>query len=204
MSGALKCEVHQNSSVGLLKHRLLGHLQSVWVCRSNIGPKPAFLARSQVVLLLALEHSLKITALFPSTETGHLPLFRGFPGGSDTKESTCNVGDPDSIPGSGKSPGGGNGNPLQRSLAGYSPGGHKRVGYDQACTHTHTHRCAVWPIQPNAAHHGSSHMVLMMLPVLSSYSKSSPTSSVRLFPPTLIKKTLGLSSWNAEYTKTVE
>ena len=139
MSGALKCEVHQNSSVGLLKHRLLGHLQSVWVCRSNIGPKPAFLARSQVVLLLALEHSLKITALFPSTETGHLPLFRGFPGGSDTKESTCNVGDPDSIPGSGKSPGGGNGNPLQRSLAGYSPGGHKRVGYDQACTHTHTH-----------------------------------------------------------------
>ena len=31
---------------------------------------------------------------------------------SDVKESDCNAGDPDLIPGSGKSPGGGNGNPL--------------------------------------------------------------------------------------------
>ena len=28
----------------------------------------------------------------------------GFPGGSDSKESTCNVGDPGSIPGEGSSP----------------------------------------------------------------------------------------------------
>ena len=40
----------------------------------------------------------------------------GFPGGSDGKESTCNVGDLDSIPGSGRSPGEGNGNPLQNSI----------------------------------------------------------------------------------------
>ena len=39
----------------------------------------------------------------------------GFPGGSDDKVSACNVGDPDSIPGSGRSPGEGNGNPLQYS-----------------------------------------------------------------------------------------
>ena len=37
----------------------------------------------------------------------------GFPGGSDCKESACNAGDPDLIPGSGRSPGEGNGNPLQ-------------------------------------------------------------------------------------------
>ena len=37
----------------------------------------------------------------------------GFPGGSDGKEPTCNAGDPGSIPGSGRSPGQGNGNPLQ-------------------------------------------------------------------------------------------
>ena len=37
----------------------------------------------------------------------------GFPGGSDGKESACNVGDPSSIPGPGRSPGEGNGNPLQ-------------------------------------------------------------------------------------------
>ena len=39
----------------------------------------------------------------------------GFPGGSDGKESACSARDPDSIPGSGRSPGEGNGNPLQYS-----------------------------------------------------------------------------------------
>jgi len=34
----------------------------------------------------------------------------GFPGGSDSKESACNTGDQDSIPGSGRYPGEGNGN----------------------------------------------------------------------------------------------
>ena len=38
-----------------------------------------------------------------------------FPGGSDSKASAYNVGDPDSIPGSGRSSGEGNGNPLQYS-----------------------------------------------------------------------------------------
>ena len=47
-----------------------------------------------------------------------IPLFKkywGFPGGSDGKESACNAGDPGSIPGSGRSPGEGKGNPLQYS-----------------------------------------------------------------------------------------
>ena len=58
-----------------------------------------------------------------------------FPGGSDGKESARNVGDLSSIPGLGRSPGGGHGNPLQysclenphgqRSLVGYSPWGHE-------------------------------------------------------------------------------
>ena len=43
------------------------------------------------------------------------PVFLGFPGGSDGKESACNAGDLDSIPGLGRSPGEGNGNPLQDS-----------------------------------------------------------------------------------------
>ena len=59
----------------------------------------------------------------------------GFPGGSDGKESASIVGDLGLIPGSGRSPGGGHGNPLQYSylenphgqwsLVGYSPWGHK-------------------------------------------------------------------------------
>ena len=61
-----------------------------------------------------------------------IPVFLGFPGGSDGKESTCNVGDLGWIPGLGRSSGGGHGNPLQyclenphgqRSLASYSPWG---------------------------------------------------------------------------------
>ena len=40
-----------------------------------------------------------------------------FPGGSDDKESTCNVEDSGSIPGSGRSPVEGNGNRLQPTLA---------------------------------------------------------------------------------------
>ena len=39
--------------------------------------------------------------------------FRGFPGGSEVKASAFNAGDLGSTPGSGISPGEGNGNPLQ-------------------------------------------------------------------------------------------
>ena len=62
----------------------------------------------------------------------------GFPGGSDGKESVCNAEDLGSVPGSGRSPGEGNGNPPvflpgecygQRSLVGYSPRG-CRVRHD--------------------------------------------------------------------------
>ena len=44
-------------------------------------------------------------------------LIRGFLGGSDGKESACNAGDMHSIPESGRSPGEGNGYPLQYSWA---------------------------------------------------------------------------------------
>ena len=70
----------------------------------------------------------------------------GFLGGTEGKESTCNArstGDGGLIPGSGRSPGAENGNPLQYSclensrgildrgvLTGCSPWGHKRVGHD--------------------------------------------------------------------------
>ena len=48
---------------------------------------------------------------------------RGFPGGSDSEESAHNAGDPGSIPGSGRSPGKGNGNPLQSSCLENPTGG---------------------------------------------------------------------------------
>ena len=61
-----------------------------------------------------------------------IPVFLGFPGSSDSKESACNVRDLSSIPELGRFPGGGHGNPLeysclenpheQRNLANYSLG----------------------------------------------------------------------------------
>ena len=88
----------------------------------------------------------------------------GSPGGSDGKESSCNVGDLGSVPGLGRSSGGGNGTPLQysylenphgqRSLAGYSSWGCKESDmterlstdidlqihlYTYMHTHTYTH-----------------------------------------------------------------
>ena len=38
----------------------------------------------------------------------------GFPGGSDSRESSCHAGDLGSSPGLGRSPGGGHGNPLKQ------------------------------------------------------------------------------------------
>ena len=67
----------------------------------------------------------------------------GFLVGSDGKESACNVGDPGSIPGLGRSPGEGNGYPLQyscmenskqRSLVGYSPWAHEEFGTTERLT----------------------------------------------------------------------
>ena len=51
-----------------------------------------------------------------SLEKGMATLFRDLPCSSDGKESVCNAGDPSSIPGSGRSSGEGNGNPLLRFL----------------------------------------------------------------------------------------
>ena len=70
-----------------------------------------------------------------ATYSSILAWRKGFPGGSDGKESSCNAGDLGSIPGLGRSPGEGHSSPHQysclenphgqSSLVGYSPGGHK-------------------------------------------------------------------------------
>ena len=70
-------------------------------------------------------------------------LLKDFPGGLEGKESPCNAG---SIPGSGRSPGEGNGNPLQysclenpmeqRSLADYSLWGYKESDTTEQLIHT--------------------------------------------------------------------
>ena len=73
------------------------------------------------------------------------PVFLGFPGGWVGKESACNAGDLGLIPGLGRSPRVGNGNPLQYSCLGNFMGGRAwqaivhGVTKSQTLTHTHTH-----------------------------------------------------------------
>ena len=72
----------------------------------------------------------------------------GFPGGSDSKESTCHAGDLGLILGLGRSPGEGNGYPLwyfglenskdRGACVGYSPWSHKDSDMTEQLTHTHT------------------------------------------------------------------
>ena len=79
----------------------------------------------------------------------------GFPGGSGLKNSPAHAGDAGLIPGSGKSPGGGNGNSLQyfclgkilwteETGRGYSPWGHKESGLTVTA---HTHTCMAGPLR---------------------------------------------------------
>ena len=89
----------------------------------NIGPNPTH---------LSAYHSEENKAPYVHSQKKKKS---GFPGGSVSKESTCNVGDLGSIPGLGRSPREGNSyllqyscleNPYgQRRLAGYSPWGGK-------------------------------------------------------------------------------
>ena len=90
------------------------------------------------------------------------PVFLGFPGGSDSKESACNAGDLGLIPGLERSPGEGHGNPIQyfglenpheqRSLVGYSPRGRKesdmteRLSLSFTCITEHSHVGMITPI----------------------------------------------------------
>ena len=61
-------------------------------------------------------NSLVIIYIYIYFQINEVPgLLLGFPDGSGSKESACNVGDLDSIPGLGRSPGEGHGNPFQYS-----------------------------------------------------------------------------------------
>ena len=62
--------------------------------------------------VLSFNHSRNSKTPFDNL---NVVALKGFPGASDGRESACNAGDPGSIPGLGRAPGGGNCNPLQYS-----------------------------------------------------------------------------------------
>ena len=67
-------------------------------------------------------------------------LKQGFPGGSDGKESACSKGDLGSLPGSERTPGEGNGTPLQYSCLDNSIGRGARQAAISACILSHFSR----------------------------------------------------------------
>ena len=76
--------------------------------------------RKGTILLRCLLNYISDVVIFQHKQSWEfflLTLFpvRGFPSGSDCRESACNSGDLHLIPRLGRSPGGGNGNPLQYS-----------------------------------------------------------------------------------------
>ena len=87
----------------------LKFLKYVYQCK--ITPFSSILKEKLLILLKTMFRSL-IVAWFRNLNLVSIKTIMGFPGSSAGKESTCNAGDPDSIPGLGRSPGEGNGYPL--------------------------------------------------------------------------------------------
>ena len=135
------------------------------VCSPSINNSDPCAPQQSVSLFATDKPTLMTTSLSPKVRSLHqvyfnswigkipwrrdrlpTPVFLGFPGGSEGKESTCNEGDLGSIPGLGRSSGGGCGNQLQysclknpqgqRSLAGYSPWGHDESDMTKHSTDT--------------------------------------------------------------------
>ena len=73
----------------------------------EISLEPQLCLATNFVTFLAI-----LESVFLSAKIGPTPVFWGFPGGSDSKESACDVGDLGSVLGLGRFPGERNGHPL--------------------------------------------------------------------------------------------
>ena len=90
------------------------------------------------ILLYSTGNSIQYPVINHSGKEYEKECLSVLPGGSDGEESACNAGDPGSIPGLGRSPGVGNGSPLQYSCLGNpkteEPGGLQSMGITESDT----------------------------------------------------------------------
>ena len=101
-----------------MNHAFEGNIGALWTAEKVEGRLDVTLfrpARHFRLLSLVFASNLEIMNYIIDSFNLVQYLYRGFPGGSEAKASACNARDPGSIPGSGRSPGEGNGYPLQYS-----------------------------------------------------------------------------------------
>ena len=93
------------------------NINNAWTEREKSVPSraPGTLICIRCLQKFKSDRLLSVPRIIRWLKYGWINPFWGFPGGLDGKESALNAGDPGSIPGSGRSPGEGNGNPLQYS-----------------------------------------------------------------------------------------
>ena len=133
------------------------------------------------------------------------PVFLGFPGGSAGKESACSAGDLGSIPGSGRSPGGGHGNPLQysclenpfgeRSMMGYSPRGCKESDTMEWLS---TSGLILWETEYWHQKVGTQVLTLSMI---GTWPKGHPNRCRSLYPQTLSERVPSSSKMLSKFLK---
>ena len=98
-------------------HSLPKNINNAWTEREKSVPSGALgtLICIRCLPKFISERLLSVQRIIRWVKYGWINPFWGFPGGSDGKESALNAGDLGSIPGSGRSPGEGNGKSLQYS-----------------------------------------------------------------------------------------
>ena len=106
----LRVAVAKYHKGGWYERNVLSHSCRGWKPKSKV--LTGFLLR---VVRRDLFHPFSWLPVFSYQSLVFLSLYKGFPGGSDGKESALNAKDPGSIPWSGRSPLEGNGYPLQYS-----------------------------------------------------------------------------------------
>ena len=77
-----------------------------------------FLASKYIVMIFLITSEICLEIMLGQDFSKLIVAWKGFPDGSVIKNLPANAGDVGSIPGSGRSPGGGNDNPLQYSCPG--------------------------------------------------------------------------------------
>ena len=96
----------------ITSERLFFHVMFYWQNLKDIYLWATTFNTRQGVEVFIFLQTVKQSFLIGFTVSIFANLLKGFPCGSDGKQSACNGGDPGSIPGSERSPGEGNGNPL--------------------------------------------------------------------------------------------